>query len=93
VYAKIFEIEKYKNDPNYEGNIKSLPPQGSFDISLVTAIGKDRHANPSINHNHLVAGDAMGNIMVLDLNKKMRVLKREVGNGKRVKMISIASGE
>lgn len=26
VYNKVFEIEKYRNDPNYEGALRMLPP-------------------------------------------------------------------
>lgn len=26
VYNKIFEIEKYRDDPNYEGHLRTLPP-------------------------------------------------------------------
>jgi hypothetical protein len=38
-----------------------------------------------------VVGDAGGNLMVLDLAKKMRVCKVEVGSGRRVQKISIVS--
>jgi hypothetical protein len=87
VYTKIFEIEKYKNDPNYEGHLKSLPPQGSFDITHVTCVAKD--SNPS--HNHVVAGDAFGSIMILDLNKKMKVARKEVGSARRISKVAIGS--
>jgi hypothetical protein len=26
VYNKVFEIEKYRSDPNYEGSLRTLPP-------------------------------------------------------------------
>jgi hypothetical protein len=37
-----------------------------------------------------VTGDAYGNIMILDLNKKMRLAKKEVGSGKRIIKVSVA---
>jgi hypothetical protein len=37
-----------------------------------------------------VTGDAYGNIMILDLNKKMRVAKKEVGTGKRIVKVAVA---
>jgi hypothetical protein len=93
VYGKIFEIEKFKNDPNYEGHLKSLPPQGSFDISNITCVSKESSLHSTQSHNHVIAGDAMGNIMILDLNKKMRVAKKEIGNGRRITKIAISSRE
>lgn len=90
VYAKVFEIEKYRNDPNYEGHVKNLPPQGSFDISMTMTAGRDNGASASATHNHVVTGDAYGNIMILDLNKKMRVAKMSVGAGNRILKVEVA---
>jgi len=90
VYSKIFEIEKYRADPNYEGHTKSLPPQGSFDISMTMTAGKDNGISASQTHNHIATGDGFGNIMILDLNKKMRVAKKEVGTGKRILKLSVS---
>ncbi len=36
VYNKVFEIEKHKNNPNYEGNLKELPPQVITHIFYIT---------------------------------------------------------
>jgi hypothetical protein len=47
--------------------------------------------NSQTNHNHIVAGDAFGSIMILDLNKKMKVARREVGSGKRISKVAIGS--
>lgn len=47
--------------------------------------------NSATQHNHVIAGDAFGSIMILDLNKKMKVGKKEVGTGKRIMRVAIGS--
>ena len=83
VYQKIFEIEKHKENPNYEGNLKELPPQGSFEYDGITCLTKSaRYVS-----NHLFAGDKYGNIYLLDLNKKTQIFKKEVVPNKRIVQI------
>lgn len=78
VYNKVFEIEKYRNDPNYEGALRMLPPQGVFDIPQLTCISRESSSNL------VAAGDSQGNLMLLDLSKKLRIAKKET-NGKPIK--------
>ncbi|CAD8069736.1 unnamed protein product [Paramecium primaurelia] len=86
VYNKIFEIEKYRDDPNYEGNLRTLPPQGIFEIPQLTYISRDS------SDNLIAAGDSQGNLMILDLIKKIRIAKKET-NGKRILKVCLSDRE
>lgn len=57
---------------------------------MTMTAGRDNGPSASLNHNHVITGDAYGNIMVLDLNKKMRVAKTNVGQGNRIIKIDVA---
>lgn len=83
VYSNIFEIEKYKENPNYEGHLKQLPPQGSFELDGITFMTKNNN-NPN---NIIIAGDKFGNLLLLDLNKKTQIQKKEATPGKRITYI------
>ena len=37
----------------------------------------------------MIAGDAYGSIMILDLNKKVKVARKEVGTGRRILKVAI----
>ncbi|CAD8083513.1 unnamed protein product [Paramecium sonneborni] len=86
VYNKIFEIEKYRDDPNYEGHLRTLPPQGIFEIPQLTSISRES------SDNLIAAGDSQGNLMILDLIKKIRIAKKET-NGKRILMVCLSDRE
>lgn len=84
VYRKVFDIEKYRSDPNYEGALRLLPPQGIFEFPAITSISSDS------SNSQVVAGDALGNLMILDLSKKMRVCKKELP-AKRILKVALAT--
>ncbi|CAD8080393.1 unnamed protein product [Paramecium sonneborni] len=84
VYNKVFEIEKYRSDPNYEGQLRTLPPQGVFDIPQLSCVSRDSSSNL------VAAGDTQGNLMILDLSKKLRIAKKET-NGKRIVKVCLSN--
>lgn len=82
VYNKVFEIEKHRSDPNYEGQLRTLPPQGIFDIPFISTISAQSSSS------QVIAGDSAGNLMILDLSKKMRLCKKELGPKRILKVTS-----
>ncbi|CAK75724.1 unnamed protein product (macronuclear) [Paramecium tetraurelia] len=82
VYSKVFLIEKYRSDPNYEGPLRTLPPQGIFDISNITSISSNS------SNLQIAAGDLQGNIFILDMSKKTKICKKEV-SPKRINKVCL----
>ncbi|CAD8149226.1 unnamed protein product [Paramecium pentaurelia] len=82
VYSKVFLIEKYRSDPNYEGPLRTLPPQGIFDISNITTISSNS------SNLQIAAGDLQGNIVVLDMSKKTKICKKEISS-KRINKVCL----
>jgi len=78
----VFLIEKYRSDPNYEGPLRTLPPQGIFDISNITTISSNS------SNLQIAAGDLQGNILVLDMSKKTKICKKEVSS-KRINKVCL----
>ncbi|CAD8066634.1 unnamed protein product [Paramecium sonneborni] len=86
VYSKVFLIEKYRSDPNYEGPLRTLPPQGIFDISNITTLSSNS------SNQQIAAGDLQGNIFILDMSKKTKTCKKEVGQ-KRINKVCLGIRE
>lgn len=76
VYEKVFEIEKYKENVNYEGAVREIASSGSFEIEGISSIAASE-GNP---FNHLLVGDYYGNIFLLDMNKKVQINKFSVSD-------------
>ena len=67
----MFQIEQKKKDCNYEGSVKDYFSQNSIDIPAVACI-----SDGSNSHNHLLAGDKNGTLLLLDLAKKVVFSKK-----------------
>jgi hypothetical protein len=80
VNEKIHSILEFEKKPGYDGLVKEVNPSGVFDYDHFSYFHKDNN-NP---FNVLIAGDKQGNVLLLDLNKKTAIVKKEITPGKRI---------
>lgn len=85
VYLKIYEIEEMKNNPSYEGGLKSLNPSGIMEIDNVTAISSEE------NNGFCVIGNNVGDVYFMDTMRKNQIFKNESKKEKCVLSLSLRS--
>lgn len=73
VDEKIYEIELMKHNPSYEGGLKKIAPSGTFDIDKIVAI-----SNEASTEELSFAGDMLGKLYMLDIQRKLMNFKMEL---------------
>jgi len=87
VFKKIDAIESAKKDPNHEGQLREMVSTGTFQIPAVTELASDGDPSGS----RVIAGDARGNIFLLDVSRKVVSARCEAFPGKRVQSLVVSS--
>lgn len=85
VYSKVFEIEKNKNDPNYEGTLLDITPHGVFECPGISFISNQRDP-----YEKVWIGNKDGSIQLFDPFHKEKIMSYVVAEGKRVIDIAIS---
>ena len=87
VFKTIDEIEAAKKDPNHEGQLRELVTTGTFQIPAITELASDGDPSGS----RVVAGDARGNIFLLDVSRKVVSARCEAFPSKRIQSLVVCS--
>jgi WD40 repeat protein len=87
VFKKIDTIEAAKKNPNHEGQLREMVSTGTFQIPAITELASDGDPAGS----RVIAGDARGNIFLLDVSRKVVSARCEAFPGKRIQSMVVSS--